>query len=57
MVTHLKEKVLDLITAQPRLVTFWQRLAATFVVGTTIIMVDLNNFSQNLDNGGHTGKR
>jgi hypothetical protein len=57
MVTHLKEKVLDLITAQPRLVTFWQRLAVTFVVGTTIIMVDLNNFSQNLDNGGHAGKR
>jgi hypothetical protein len=42
MFKSLKEKVLNSITAHPKLVTFGIGLAITFVIGTAIGMVDHN---------------
>jgi hypothetical protein len=37
----LKSKIMNLITAQPKLVIFGIGLAITFVIGTTIGMVEV----------------
>jgi hypothetical protein len=38
----LKDKIVNIITAHPKLVTFGIGLAITFVIGTAIGMVDHN---------------
>jgi hypothetical protein len=50
MFKTLKEKVLNTITAHPKLVTLGIGLAITFVVGTAIGMIDHNNIPEALYN-------
>jgi hypothetical protein len=61
MFKSLKEKVLNSITAHPKLVTFGIGLAITFVIGTAIGMVDHNqafafgtNADGNADGSSHS---
>jgi hypothetical protein len=56
MFKSLKEKVLNSITAHPKLVTFGIGLAITFVIGTAIGMVDNNQaFAAGISNGNGNG--
>jgi hypothetical protein len=56
MFKSLKEKVLNSITAHPKLVTFGIGLAITFVIGTAIGMVDNNQaFAAGISNGISNG--
>jgi hypothetical protein len=49
-----KDKIMNVITAHPKLVTFGIGLGITFVIGTAIGMVDHNQaFAYN--NGNHNG--
>ena len=45
MFKSLKDKVLDTVTAHPRLVTLGIGLAVTFVIGTATGMVDHEAFA------------
>jgi hypothetical protein len=50
----LKGKIMNIITAHPKLVTFGFGLAITFVIGTAIGMVDHNQaFAANGHNHNH----
>jgi hypothetical protein len=49
----LKDKIMNIITAHPKLVTFGIGLAITFVVGTAIGMADSNHQSAFAVPGGH----
>jgi hypothetical protein len=54
MFKSLKEKVLDSITAHPRLAKFDIGLAITFVVGTAIGMLEHHNLAYaNVDSHGN----
>jgi len=44
----LKTKIMNVVTAHPKLVTFGVGLAVTFVVGTAIGMVDHNQAFANI---------
>jgi len=52
-----KDKIMNIITAHPKLVTFGIGLAITFVIGTAIGMVDHNQAfaltQTNTNNGGN----
>jgi hypothetical protein len=48
MFKSLKEKVLNSITAHPKLVTFGIGLAITFVIGTAIGMLEHHNLADAL---------
>ena len=45
MFKYLKEKLLNTVTAHPKLVTLGVGLAITFVIGTTMGMVDHQAFA------------
>jgi len=48
-----KDKIMNIITAHPKLVTFGIGLAITFVIGTVIGMVDHNQaFAISVSGGG-----
>ena len=49
----LKDKIMNVFTAHPKLVTFGIGLAITFVVGTAIGMVDHNQAFGVLNNNGN----
>jgi hypothetical protein len=51
----LKTKIMNIITAHPKLVTFGIGLAITFVVGTAIGMIDYNQaFASPINTGSNT---
>jgi uncharacterized paraquat-inducible protein A len=56
-IVSLKYKIMNIITAHPRLVTFGIGLAITFEIGTAIGMVDHNQVfaatQTNTNNGGN----
>ena len=53
----LKVKIMNMITAHPKLVTFGIGLAITFVVGTAIGLVDHNLvFAQSINQKNHAGQ-
>ena len=49
----IKEKILSTITAHPCLVTLGIGIAITFVIGTTIEMVDHQTFAQVIAQHNH----
>jgi hypothetical protein len=49
----LKGKIMNMITAHPKLVTFGIGLAITFVIGTAIGMVDHNQAFAGTDADGN----
>jgi uncharacterized membrane protein len=57
MTMSLKAKIMNIVTAHPKLVTFGIGLAITFVIGTAIGLVDHNQVfaatATNTNNGGN----
>ena len=53
MFKSLKEKMIDAITAHPKLVTLGIGLAITFVVGTAIGMLDHNQVFASISQRNH----
>jgi hypothetical protein len=53
----LKDKIMNMVVAHPKLITFGIGLAVTFVIGTAIGMVDHNQVfavtQTNTNNGGN----
>jgi hypothetical protein len=52
VVMSLKTKIMDIVTAHPKLVTFGIGLAITFVIGTAIEMVDHQQVFARAGTGG-----
>jgi hypothetical protein len=52
----LKTKIMNIITAHPKLVTFGIGLAITFVVGTAIGMVDHQQAFASIHQYNHAGQ-
>jgi len=50
----IKDKLMNIVTAHPKLVTFGIGLAITFAIGTAIGMMDYNQAFANTNNGGNT---
>jgi hypothetical protein len=56
MLMSLKDKILNMITAHPKLVTFGIGLAITFVIGAVIGMLDHNQaFAISVQNQSNSG--
>jgi hypothetical protein len=51
----LKEKLLNTVTAHPKLVTLGIGLAVTFAIGTAIGMVELHNLAYANGGNGNSG--
>ena len=54
----LKDKIMNIVTSHPKLVTLGIGLAVTFVIGTAILMVDHSSLyaigqGGHLENGGN----